>query len=74
MGESTYILNKEHFINEKSLLKGEDIKAQLRGYLTQIENEKLKDGLLSNDLKSKIDLLHVENLLNKDKDSIYIIK
>ena len=62
-------MNKEHFINEKSLMKADDIKDQIKGYLKQIENEKVKEGLMSNVLKNKIDLLHYENILNNDKDS-----
>ena len=69
MGQSILALRKEHFINEKSLKKAQDIKDQIKGYLNQIENEKIKEGNLSQEMKNKIDLLGLESLLNNEKES-----
>ena len=65
------ILLQEHFINEKSLIKAQDVKNQINNYLSQIEKEKLKEGKLTCELKNKLDLISLERVLNRDtEDSI----
>ena len=62
------ILFQEHFINEKSLIKNQDVKNQINNYLSQIKKDIVKQGKLIWELKNKLDLISLERVINRDKE------